>query len=269
MHPNEPVTSLNPQPPAGPVHAVNQRFMRLLNAENSPLTAVWGVVAGLSLLSTMVTAFVQVSTGAPMLHELFDPDALMRASEAQSGSNLIALIAYPLTLLICTVYYGSMRVIGEVDRRGGGVSFGEGGSLILERFIPTGIATLLFFLATFVGSMCCVVPGLVAMFFLYLAPYIVAARGESVGSAISQSTDWAKRHWVLLLMICGIAMVGGLGFVLIQTVALALFHGALGTTGVYLGYLATWCFAAVVGYFMWLYTGSVLVTIDRAEANYR
>lgn len=249
------------------VEAVHLRFGRLLSRKDTPLVKTWAVVALAGLVMTMLSAAVQMKLGTPMLHELFDPEVMQRYAARQQGNSFsaLSLLMYPLSLLVSTLYYSSLNVVREVDMSSSSMSFADARAIITERFLPVGLAVIAMMLAASLGMMCCLVPGLVAMFLLYLAPYLVAT-GESVGESLSLSSQLARKHWLVLVLVGVVGLVAGIGFLFVQSAALAFFGSSLATTGIVIGHIATWAFSSVVGYFLWLYTGSALATIADVEA---
>jgi hypothetical protein len=226
---------------------------------------IWVLIAGVNLTVVLLTAVVQIRTNAPMLHQLFtDPSVFSRPV----GTTSLTWVLYPLMMLAGAIYWASFRAIREVDDNGPRVSFEEAKSLMISRLVPTGLATLAFGLVTGLGTMCCIIPGLVAMYFFYMAPYL-AAEGMSVGDAFRESSERAKRHAPLVLLLVAILVIAGIGSGLVQAVAIAACDGAMGPSGMLVGSVIAWAMSSIAGYFMWLYSGAVFVTISKAEENMR
>lgn len=71
---------------------------------------------------------------------------------------------------------------------------------VLSKIVAVFITTFLMGIATGVGLLCCVIPGLVIAFLLAQAPYLVAVHDRGVTDALKESFERGKKHWHLVLM---------------------------------------------------------------------
>ncbi len=87
-------------------------------------------------------------------------------------------------------------------------------------FVKALVTYLGLAVATTLGAFCCLLPGLVAAFFLGQAPYLAIVRGHGIGEAFSGSIDRAKNHWHVMVM--------GIGTMLVFAVATGIVMAILG-----------------------------------------
>lgn len=73
----------------------------------------------------------------------------------------------------------------------------------------TTLASLLLGLAGFLGTICCIVPGLLIGFLFCQTPYLVAARGMELGDAAKTSLRLNKAYWQVILGMVGAFIVAG------------------------------------------------------------
>lgn len=254
-------------PEIGPVEAVNRRFMKLLE-DSGPLTKLWGMIATFNLGVAVLAAAIQIRTNAPMLHELImNPEVLNQyGPHNPMQSNYFGFVLYPLILLGMTLYYSSFNAFRQAEENPRGFNFADARRMTFSRFVPTALTTMAFFIASALGGACCVIPGLVAMYFLYFAPYLTAAEGRTPLQAIGESVSLSKRHSLLVFLLVAIALVITVGTMAIQFFSLSTFHSMMGDTGILVGSVATWAMGSFVGYFAWLYTGSVFLTVSKSES---
>lgn len=252
--------------PSGPIDATNRRFFRLLD-DSGPLFAVWCAVSVFALGYFALAAGIEMRTGAPFMHEIMASDSPLELM-ARRRTNYAVYLLYPVMIVMLSLHYASVKVIVEFDRRGAEVDFAGARGLLSERFGMTALVSFIYMVLCGLGGACCLLPGLVAAYLLMFAPYLISAHQMSVARALTTSSDWAKRHWTLAVLMVGIGLLLSLGIMGVQFFAVSAFYAMIGINGILVGHVATWFFTMVVGYFAWLYTGAVYATIERFETRF-
>jgi len=181
---------------------------------------------------------------------------------------LVALVAYPILSVIQFSLFRPLRtrvVEGPVESDSVGKVFDEA----RERWIMVGVTMLLTSVITMVGMFACLLPGLFAMFLLWMANYLVATRDDlSPIDAMKRSAALAKKYWEVLLVAFGAMFLGGLCFAMV----LGMFQVLLSIIGthappvmfigralfMWTGYVL-WMFLAFVG------MAAVYITVDLEE----
>lgn len=99
----------------------------------------------------------------------------------------------------------------------------EAANQAMPALVPALLTTLLLGFASGLGSMCCLIPGVVVYILLAPSRYLAVARGMSIGDAINASMDIGKKYWLVMaltLLLSGAAMsvamgiAGGIGGVI-------------------------------------------------------
>lgn len=259
------MTLENESAPSGPVDATNRRFFRLLE-DGGPLFIVWCAISLFMLGYFLLAAGIELGTGAPYMHEIIASDSPLEVM-AQRRFNPYAYLVYPVMIVMLALHYASLKVIVHFDRRGEEVDLAEARRLISERFGFTALVSFIYIVLCGLGGACCLIPGLIAAYLVVFAPYLASSKQMSVARTLITSSDWAKRHWVLVTLMIGIGIVATIGMGAVQFFAVSAFTSIFGLQGIAIGHLALWVFASVAGYFMWLYTGAIYATIERFEAG--
>lgn len=227
-------------------------FMILLKRSPRTLVVPWLITAVLDLAFVLASILLAWVWSSPM-DGGWGTMVVMRLVTA-----LQFVVVYTLRIAL----YGPLRRVlyeGETAYKGGWQEmFGS----IVPRLVPVFVINLAVAAVVSVGLMMCAIPGVVAMFFLAFAPYLVAARNRSVGSAFTESFKLAVDHWAVLLTAV-VVMIGVA--VLLGTVTMggmAVFAGAMGRGSIVIGYLGMWVVHTIIGFFGWLYWGALYSTVD-------
>lgn len=161
-------------------------------------------------------------------------------------------------------------------------SLGEAFALARPALLPALLVSLVFAAAVGFGSMCCLIPGVIAYIALMPARYLSTAREMELGQALSTSIDVGKRYWLLLL-------VTGFAFVVILGIAGAIGAGgmaaasAVGMAGaqsassnvvraliieapLLIAVLFQWVLVTFAAAFYWMVEGGVMMTIEDDNA---
>lgn len=177
--------------------------------------------------------------------------------------RLVTALQFVVVYTMRIALYGPMRRVlfeGEAAYPGG---WQEMFASISSRLLPVFVINVAVGAVVAVGLMLCAVPGVVALFFLAFAPYLVAARNRSVGSAFTESFKLAADHWAVLLtaivVVIGVAiLLGG-----VTMGGMLVFGEIMGRGAIVVGYLGMWIVNTVIGFFGWIYWGSLYSTVDR------
>jgi uncharacterized membrane protein len=76
-----------------------------------------------------------------------------------------------------------------------------------ENLVPYILTSIVTGICIFVGFAACILPGLIAAFFLSFAPMVSLDRGVGVGDAFSTSIDIAKRNVVPIILLAIVIIV--------------------------------------------------------------
>jgi len=91
-------------------------------------------------------------------------------------------------------YVGSYAVIRGALAITGGQPLNTAAMFNMDHFVPFLITGIVVSLITFVGMLLCFLPGIVAWFFLFMAPYYAADKGMGVGEALRASVTTMNRN---------------------------------------------------------------------------
>lgn len=238
--------------PTGTFGVINARFMRLLGEQGGPLLAIWVILALLGLPSQLINVKSQE----------------LMLTDMGIAFGMIGLV-YAIGLVISTLHYTSFAVMKHTEDVRGDLSVSEGFSRLLDRFVPTMVTSLLYFVSVGIGAIFCLVPGLLAALAFMMAPFIAANYERGPVESMKMSLDWVKRHAEVIAIMIGIGIgygviIGGIAMFLMIVMTGGMQTMAGGSPG-YAPTLAVWFITSVTGYFMWLYVGSCFITIARAE----
>lgn len=133
-------------------------------------------------------------------------------AEAGMAALLGAGAAFTVVMSVIGLVGGSVltgALVHAADKQisGGTVSFGEAYKSAFGKWAPLLLVTLVVGLAVGVGSMLLIIPGLVAAFFLCLAPLAVMLENAGVGSALGRSCALALKAPGEIIVIALIAFV--------------------------------------------------------------
>ena len=148
----------------------------------------------------------------------------------------------------------------------------EAFEISIEHLVPVTVVATVFHITVWSSAMCLVVPGFVAFFFLYAAPFLAATQGRGVLEALNTSVEWSRKHYVVVLLSIVLAVGTLLGLGLVDFVAFAAIDAIFGPStssvigeGTLFRTLLVWGVSAVVGYPAWLWLGALLGTIAGRE----
>lgn len=151
-------------------------------------------------------------------------------SEAGLAAVFGAGTAFTLVMSLIGLIGGSVltgALVHAADKQisGDTVSFGGSYKAAFAKWVPLLLVTLVVGLAVGVGSMLLIIPGLVAAFFLCLAPLAVMLENAGLGSALGRSCSLALKAPGEIIVIALIAFVAS--FILALIPVLGWFLGLL------------------------------------------
>jgi len=201
--------------------------------------------------------------------------------EALESGNFSDLGTYSL-LTICTSFFqiGVSLVIGAVMLGlyrpirmalvQGPEALGGTGALLklaYTGFLPKLGIMLVVGIAIGIGLVLCIVPGVLAAYFLCLAAYLVAAVDQPIGDAIRRSIELAKTNLVpLIVAIVVYVVVIGVATGIGATLG-AVLTATLGAIGLLVAQPIAALVGVAVGYVGFVFFGAVAVTVETADSG--
>ena len=246
------------EPPGSAFEAVNRRFFRLIGESGGPLIILWGVIALLNLPQQLMSVASQEA---------------LAVADFKTGFGLL-VIFYPLSILVAALNFTSFRAVKMADETSGDITLMQAIDTTLSRVLPTVATLLLYGILVGVGSLFCLVPGIYASLVFLPAPFICAVYGYGPIESLKTARSWFHTHTMLFVVLIGAAILYG---IVLAAIVLLLLNSVfqvnlLSPSGTLsLGYIPTtmvWLLTSSLGYFMWLYTGSVYITVGRAEEKF-
>ncbi len=236
------------------IRGLFDNFMTLLRRSTRTLVMPWLITAAFDLVFVVASILLAWVWSSP----------LDGGWGAMVVMRLVTALQFVVVYTMRIALYGPMRRVlfeGEKAYPGG---WQEMFNEIMPRLLPVFIINVAVAAVVAVGLMLCAIPGVVAMFFLAFAPYLVAARKRSVGSAFTESFKLAVDHWAVLVtaivvMIGVMVMLGG-----VTMGSFAVLGAMMGRGAIVVGYLGMWVVNTVIGFFGWIYWGSLYSTVDKS-----
>ena len=233
------------------IEALFQNFVRLGRDGMSSLLVPWLVIAGidfgfvaLSVISVWIAGTAGVGTAGGVAMQVF---AVLQG------------------IVVLTLRVALLKTLRDVALQGPSAVYNLGTVArdVGSRIVPSLLITLAVGAIVALGMLLCVLPGLVALFFLAFAPYLVAAQGMSVVNGLRRSATWAAREWPVLLSAIIVAVLAGglMGCVM----------GLLGSVtardviAVPAGLFGGWIVNTLFGYLAFLWWGAVYVTAESRQ----
>jgi hypothetical protein len=183
------------------------------------------------------------------------------------GWGAVYGVSMAIVFTISTVFFGlslplrNLMVHGLAAR----VTVGQSFHLAISNFWHVLATTLTVGLITTVGTLFCLLPGLVAMFFFMPAPYL-AAQGATTGQALTLAPAMARRNWgpllAVILVSCAVLLPTGAAAAVGQ---IALTHQVGEAWGTLISQLASGILSAVASVPMWLLVIAALVYVETTE----
>lgn len=231
--------------------ALWDNFVRLGRDGLATLLVPWLMIAFVDLVFVGIAIAIYAASGGAAMG---------------TGASVFTQIVTALeVLVVMTLRVALLKVVRDVAFRGPVAvrNFQQVGLDMTRHLLPALGVTVVTGAIVSVGFAFCIFPGVLALFFLAFAPYLVVARGMGLADGLAESARWASRQWVLLLsalivavlasgfMACAMGLVGSFGPGSMLSAPAALVAG--------------WVANTVLGYIAYLWWGAVYVTADSAE----
>ena len=226
-------------------------FVRLWRDGLTTLLVPWLTIALVDLLFVGVSIGVVLATGG--------------AEPGRGAMGVVQTIGVIQGVLIMTLRVALLWTLREVGFRGPTAvrNLGDVARAVGQRLGSALGITVVMGVIVSVGLVLCVVPGLVALFFLAFAPYLVVAKGLGVVESLGESARWAQRQWAVLLTALVVAIVAS--GVLACVVGVIGGLGGQGSAPISMGLLGGWAVNTVLGYVAFLWWGAVYLSAEERE----
>lgn len=243
-----------------------QLFPKLMRRSMGSLLIVWGALYVLSVLMGLPNTLLDLVTKGLIDLGLSSDEMLSFQLMVIPFSLASAIGGFILTGLSAGMYRPMRQLaFGDKESIGGALDVLRSASLRMGTLLLTFILTLA---AVCLGFVMCIIPGLVLAVVLSMAPYLAATRDElSAIDAMKQSARLVSENlWTILLagllvVVLSLPIYAGVGLLILPAV---MFIGQM----VLLVVLpVTWFVGFMVGYVMWIFLGSVYITIETADSG--
>ena len=233
------------------IRSLGNNFVRLGRDGVATLLGPWLAIALVDF------GFVAISIGALLI---------AGSAEPTTGVGVfIQLLTIVQVVAVMTLRVALLNTLRDVAL-GGPTAVGNLGAVVNDvrrRLGASFVITVVVGLIVSIGMVLCILPGLVALFFLAFAPYLVVARDMAVMESLRESARWAAREWMLLLTALVVAVVAVAALMMAAGVASAV--GLRPSTGIAVGLIGGWAVNTLVGYLAFLWWGAVYVTAESRQ----
>ncbi|MFB6264986.1 MAG: hypothetical protein ABEL76_15385 [Bradymonadaceae bacterium] len=193
---------------------------------------VWSAIQG-----DVLNAVIAVAAATFVLQAI---QATLNMVAQLSGMGLLSFLASPIFMVGSAVVGAAVTALFAPIRAAvidgwKPADINEVFGRVSARWVRGLIANLLLGVVVAVGTLCCIVPGLVMGFFFGGVPYLAVTTSMRIGELFERSFALTKRHWQAVLFavaagIAGMLLFVGVGMIL-GFAAAAVGQGAV-TTGV-------------------------------------
>lgn len=244
------------RPPRG-MDELGENFSRLVRLGWGTVLVPWLAIAAVD--------FIFVAVSAALIWGQSGSEPLPAGGAQAVVLQTISAVEIAVVLTLRVLLFRALRDLAMLGPSSV-MSLREVARGMLSRLVPTFLVNILVGAIVSIGLVLCVLPGLVAIYFLAFAPYLVAVGQSGVLDAITRSATMARRHVVLLLTGFAVAAVfaGVMGCSLGASAAVI-----QGTAGVAGGLLVGWVLNTVLGYLAWLWWGAVYITAEQRDQAWR
>ncbi|RDV39805.1 hypothetical protein DV096_04370 [Bradymonadaceae bacterium TMQ3] len=244
------------RPPTG-IDELGQNFSRLVRLGWGTVLVPWLAIAAID--------FIFVAASAALIWGQEGSDPLPAGGPQAVILQSISAVEIAVVLTLRVLLFRALRDLAMLGPSSV-MSLREVVRGMLSRVGPTFLVNILVGAIVSIGLALCVLPGLVALYFLAFAPYLVAVGQSGVLDALTRSATMARRHVALLLTGFAVAAVfaGMMGCSL--GASAAVIQGSAGVAG---GLLVGWVLNTVLGYLAWLWWGAVYITAEQRDQAWR
>lgn len=243
---------------------------RFFGEHRSLFLGVFGLYAAVLLLGSLVTTAATIATGVADLQAQLsggsqpsDPQVVI---DMMSKMAPVMLVSFVVGIVTNGFYAASFRpmhaayfgdgspdFVQAVGQLGGSVGRGIGAAVVYTLLM--GFATMM-----------CLLPGLVAYFFLTPYFYLVCGRQEPIGGALSTSFEWAKNNAGIIATVFVLqVMVWGVSFCVNGSISQPMTE-AMGTPGMFVSTIISWLVTVGASLPTWLFLLGAMFTIEQHEA---
>ncbi|MGM0556400.1 MAG: hypothetical protein ACQEVA_08495 [Myxococcota bacterium] len=241
--------------------------------ENQSLTIqVFGLYAALLLIGSMLGVVVSMVTGMAELQiqqmnmspeQAGDPQVAMEML-TKSWPSLVVSLGYGLVAngFYAATFKPARAALFSDSTPSFAVAAGQLGQAVGKGML----SVIVFGLIVGFGLLFCILPGVIALFFLVPYFYLVCGKGENVIDGVSTSFGWAKDNVgiVATVFIAQIVMFFSAGCV--QSVASQPILEAMGQTGLFVTSGISWFVMTVTSFPVWLLMVGSMGAIESAES---
>lgn len=185
-------------------------------------------------------------------------------------STCFSFVQLIFALIVAALFVGLYKPIRLLLVQGPGSVVGVGGALKLawSRFLPALAITLIVGVCVAVGAVLCLLPGLVVLFFLVMAPYLVAAVDQDIGDSLRRSIDLAKTNVGVIIAGVGILIAVAIVLAIVQFGLVAVSVSVLGlAVGTMVVAPIVFILGAAIGYLTFLFFGALYVTVETSASG--
>jgi len=249
-----------PESEAVEIGTVFETFRLLLARSQPGLLGALGTVLG-------VSALLQLPQWVANIIAAVSPASALAATPVSVCAGCIGFLG---SVAVAVVLAGLFRPVRRLLLEGPGAAMDVRSTLraATQDWVPLLVATLVLGVAVGFGSILCIVPGLVAAFFLGFVPYLVSTQGMDIWASLTRSVELATKHVAPLLVAVVLFVAAMLAVGIVYAVVAFVLTAALGPSAGP-AFAAPIMFVLMTGtsYLGWLFFASTLVTIDAAESG--
>lgn len=234
---------------------------------------LFGLYAALTLIGTMLGVVVSFTTGVA---ELQLQQINMSPAEAGDPAVAMEMMRKSLPLMAISVVYGVIAngfyaaMFGPARQamvEGRAPSIGVAVGQVGRTFGNGALAVIVLGLIVGLGMIMCLLPGVIAYFFLIPYFYLVCGKGTGVIDGVGESFEWAKENVGIVVTVFAVQVVLLIGSGCIQSAATRPILEAMGKTGLFVTSGISWVGMTIMALPVWLLVVGAMSAIERAEAS--
>lgn len=226
-----------------------------------PLIA-WAVLGVADLVAVMMMVGVMALAFGGVAASEANPGLIFAAA---GGALVLIMLQVAFSMVIQSLrigLYGPMRDLVTHGRPDPSVT--DTLRKIASRALPIIGVNILVSLAVLAGIMACIVPGILAAFFLCMAPYYTA-QGESPTDAIRHSYETTSANaslfiGALVCLVIAALIMGGANALTTHLTEVILGAPTLALVG-------QWATQLIFGFVLWIVGAAFFITVDAAETG--
>jgi hypothetical protein len=244
---------------------------RFLSEHTSLAIQIFGLYAALLLIGSMLGVVVSMVTGMAELQiqqigmspeQAGDPQVAFDMMKKAWPSMVISL-GYGIVangFYAATFKPARQALFGESTP-----SFGLAAGQLGQAVGKGMLAVIVFGLIIGFGMLFCLLPGVIAYFFLVPYFYLVCGKGEGIIDGVSKSFGWAKDNVGVVATIFVVQIVMFVSIGCLQSAATRPILEAMGQTGLFVTSGISWFAMTLASFPVWLLVVGSMGAIERAE----